>query len=251
MEKTKISENEIPYEELAGFGLTQEMIDDFPEKVMDKFLSGQRTPLLPIERADQDGVIHKDYARVRLVQTEEGIHPVFLPLMAKNELASFSEVQKNSLRDGEVLRVVLRTNNSWNYVQLDEATNSIISVKADIIDQNLSILSDKLGLQVQQVKALQDGAVLSMGKDGKELSVGIDLNEETGIRSMDCSKEEWLEQRNEGGQLEKYSFGIYGCWTKGDDGKLSYVPEEKYTDEMVHAQEELVAKARQNKGVHM
>lgn len=251
MDKIKISENEIPYEELAGFGLTQEMIDDFPEKVMDKFLSGQRTPLLPIERADEDGVIHKDYARVRLVQTQEGTKPVFLPLIAKNDLGDFSETQKASLRNGDVLRVVLRTNNSWNYVQLDEATNSIISVKADIIDQNLDILSGKLGLQEQQVKALQDGAVIGMETDGKELSVGIDLNEETGIRSMDCSKEEWLEQRNEGSKLEKYNFGIYGCWAKGDDGKLSYVPEDKYTDEMVRAQEDLVDKARQGRGIHM
>ena len=62
MNELKFSESEIPYEELANFGLSQEMIDDFPESIMNKFLSGQRTPLLPIERADFDGVVHKDFA---------------------------------------------------------------------------------------------------------------------------------------------------------------------------------------------
>jgi hypothetical protein len=71
MNELKFSESEIPYEELANFGLSQEMIDDFPESIMNKFLSGQRTPLLPIERADFDGVVHKDFARIRLQQTED------------------------------------------------------------------------------------------------------------------------------------------------------------------------------------
>ena len=52
MNELKFSESEIPYEELANFGLSQEMIDDFPESIMNKFLSGQRTPLLPMGRAD-------------------------------------------------------------------------------------------------------------------------------------------------------------------------------------------------------
>ena len=55
----RIEENEIPYEELSKFGLTQEMIDDLPEPIMNKFLGGMRTPLLPINQVDGDGVIHK------------------------------------------------------------------------------------------------------------------------------------------------------------------------------------------------
>lgn len=128
MNELKFSESEIPYEELANFGLSQEMIDDFPESIMNKFLSGQRTPLLPIERADFDGVVHKDFARIRLQQTEDGLHPVFLPLIAKNNLEYFTEEQKTALQNGQVLKVLLPSNNSWNYVQLDGATNATISV---------------------------------------------------------------------------------------------------------------------------
>lgn len=248
MNSIKFSEEEIPYEELEGFGLSQEMIDDFPENVMNKFLSGQRTPLLPIERADKDGVIYKDYARVRLVQTDGECHPVFLPLKKTNGLEEFSESQKEALINGGVLKIVLPKNNAFGYIQLDAATNSIISVKADIIDQNLSILAGTLGAE-GNLSQLQDGKVVSVVKDGQEITAGVDLNEETGIRTVNGSKQKWAEGKKNDATLDKYNFGIYGCWTLGDDGFLSYIPEEEYTDEMIKAQDEVVENAKKGKGM--
>ena len=35
---------------------------------------------------------------------------------------------------------------------------------------------------------------------------------------------------------DKYTFGVYGCWVMGDDGNLSYVNEDDYTDEMWNEQ---------------
>lgn len=250
MDKILISENEIPYEELAGFGLTQEMIDDFPESVMDRFLSGQRTPLLPIERADQDGVIYNDYARIRLVENNGEIHPVFLPLMGQNNLDEFSEDQKIALRHGGVLKVILPSDNGFSYVQLDQSTNSILSVKADIIDQNLNILTNNLDAN-EKLGELQDGDVVSIFKDDQIISAGIDLNEETGVRTVEGDAQKWYEDRGCDGLHDKYNFGIYGCWTLGDDGKLAYVPEENYTEDMVVAQEAIVENAKQNRGAHM
>ena len=34
-------------------------------------------------------------------------------------------------------------------------------------------------------------------------------------------------------EWDKYTFGIYGCWVMGDDGTLDYIPEEKYTEELL------------------
>lgn len=246
----KISESEIPYEELEGFGLTQEMVDDFPEAIMDKFLSGQRTPLLPIERADGEGVIHKDYARVRLVRTDGECHPVFLPLKKKNGLEDFSEAQREALGNGEVLKMVLPKNSSLNYVQLDAETNSIISVKSDIIDQNLSILVGRLEAD-DYLPQLQDGKPVSVIRDGQEITAGVDLNEETGIRTVDGSMLKWMEGKKNDANLDKYNFGIYGCWTLGENGLLTYVPEEDYTDEMVNAQDAVVENAKNGKGMGM
>ena len=142
----RIEENEIPYEELSKFGLTQEMIDDLPEPIMNKLLGGMRTPLLPINQVDGDGVIHKDFARIRLVKEGEQVHPMFLPVKNQGNLEYFPGKQKEALEKGKVLKVILPSNNSWNYVQLDSATNSIISVKSNLVDNNLSLLANNMGM---------------------------------------------------------------------------------------------------------
>lgn len=42
----KFTENEIPYEDFSKMGFSQEMIDDLPENIMTRLLSGEKTPLL-------------------------------------------------------------------------------------------------------------------------------------------------------------------------------------------------------------
>lgn len=251
MSKLKFTPNDIPYKELSNFGLTQEMVDDFPQSIMNKFLSGQRTPLLPIEKADSDGVIQKDFARIRLVETGGEVRPLFLPKMQKNELAYFTEEQKGVLRNGGVLKVLLPSNNSFNYVQLDGATNTTLSAKADIIDQNISTFASHLELSDEESNNLGLGKVVTKGEGEDVLSFGIDLNEETGIRSTNGDAQKWQEEKDSNFSLDKYNFGIYGCWRKDDQGMLSYVPEDEYSEEMCEAQDAIVEKAKQGRGVHL
>lgn len=251
MSDFKFSSTDIPYEELAEFGLSQEMIDDLPECIMNKFLSGQRTPLLPIEKADSDGVIHKDFARIRLVETGGEVHPLFLPKMQKNDLDYFTEEQKEALRGGEVLKVLLPSDNSWNYVQLDGATNATLSVKADIIDQNLHTFAAQMELSNEDRRSLSNGEVITKGEGENILSSGIDLNEETGIRNVKGDAQKWKEEKDGSLSLDKYNFGIYGCWTKDGKGMLSYVPEDSYTEEMTKEQDAIFEKARQGRGFHL
>ena len=40
--------------------------------------------------------------------------------------------------------------------------------------------------------------------------------------------------------MDRFSFGIYGCWVRNDAGDLNYVREEDYTDEILKAQERAV-----------
>ena len=150
----RIEENEIPYEELGKFGLTQEMIDDLPEPIMNKLLGGMRTPLLPIEQVDGDGVIHKDFARIRLLKEGEQVHPMFLPVKNQCNLEYFTGEEKEALERGKVLKVILSSNSSWNYVQLDSATNSIISVKSNLVDNNLSLLANNMGIDQNHIQEL-------------------------------------------------------------------------------------------------
>lgn len=131
------------------------MIDDLPEPIMNKLLGGMRTPLLPIEQVDGDGVIHKDFARIRLVKEGEQVHPMFLPVKNQGNLEYFTGEQKEALKNGKVLKVILPSNNSWNYVQLDSATNSIISVKSNLVDNNLSLLANNMGMDENYIQELE------------------------------------------------------------------------------------------------
>ena len=245
----RIEENEIPYEELGKFGLTQEMIDDLPEPIMNKLLGGMRTPLLPIEQVDRYGVIHKDFARIRLVKEGEQVHPLFLPVKNQGNLEYFTGEQQEALKNGKILKVILPSNNSWNYVQLDKATNSIISVKSNLVDYNLSLLADNMVMNQDHIQELENGEVVTLEKDDQKLSVGIDLNEETGILSVNGDAQAWQKERDGILAFDKYNFGIYGCWTRDDKGMLSYVPEDEYTEEMCVEQDAILPKVKAGRGM--
>lgn len=210
-----------------------------------------RTPLLPIEQVDGDGVIHKDFARIRLVKEGEQVHPMFLPVKNQGNLEYFTGEQKEALKNGKVLKVILPSNNSWNYVQLDSATNSIISVKSNLVDNNLSLLAHNMGMDENYIQELENGKVVTLEKDDQKLSVGLDLNEETGILSVNGDAQTWQKERDGILAFDKYNFGIYGCWTRDDKGMLSYVPEEEYTEEMCEEQDAILQKVKAGKGMHV
>ena len=44
--------------------------------------------------------------------------------------------------------------------------------------------------------------------------------------------------------LDKYTFGVYGCWVMDDDGNLDYVPEEEYTEELWNEQKKSAERNR-------
>ena len=48
----KFTEQEIPFGILERFGLTQEMVEDLPQSIMQKLLSSRWTPVLPIITED-------------------------------------------------------------------------------------------------------------------------------------------------------------------------------------------------------
>ena len=47
---------ELPYPTLARFGLTQEMIEDLPMRVLDEICDGRHSPVLPV-RVDRKSVV--------------------------------------------------------------------------------------------------------------------------------------------------------------------------------------------------
>ena len=93
----RFQDNEIPYELLASFGLSQEMVDDLPQKVLEQLLSGQRTPLLPICNVDENGNCNNSLARLSLVRTEDGIDVIFMSCWKSKLLEEFELQQQQAL----------------------------------------------------------------------------------------------------------------------------------------------------------
>ena len=54
-------------------------------------------------------------------------------------------------------------------------------------------------------------------------------------------EQRWREQAKR--EWDKYTFGCYGCWVTDDDGGLSYVPEEEYTEELWNEQKKAAGRA--------
>lgn len=222
----RFKEQDIPYDDLAKFGLTQEMIDDLPQSVMIRLLSSRETPLLPLKTKTVDGDDVISFARISLIRTSDGsVNAVFIPRWESNDLSEYTPEQQKKLKSGMVM---VKDN---NYIQFDDAIQQVISIPKDIIRQNLNILASEISLSRANYTKLMNGEVVQLGGKKETFSIGIDLNDNMGIRISKGSMMAWREE-TEVEKLPHYNFGLYGCWLSDDLGNLSYVPEEEYTDEM-------------------
>lgn len=255
MSVNKINNSEIPYGVLETFGLTRNMIDDLPMDVLSKILSGQRSPVLPVEIEGRDSEKICARAKFSLVYAESGMvdvvfHPVFGPIgdkicmvtrdmvTGKEQLkmmdtrAVYSDAVIEGLKAGRVVMDYIVANDGRkvkSFLQLDPETNEVLAVPTAVIGRNLQTLVGEFGLTVAETNCIQNGEVLTIAQDEEQVSVGLDLNSATGLRFEKGDGKRW----KEGGvrQWNKYSVGVFGCWMM-EDGELSYIPEEEYTEEV-------------------
>lgn len=228
----RFTHEEIPYGTLAKFGLTQEMIDDLPTNVMNRFLSARATPVLPLVMENIEGEKVQSFARVSLVRLNNGAVDVcFAPKWEDEDLNEFSPEQQELLREGKAIKANMPGKGDC-YVQLDESINQVMMVPVNIIDQNISVLTRSFNMTEDEQETLQKGDVIEINYRDIMISAGIDLNELSGIRIVDGDVIDW--QRDaKADKLPKYNFGLFGCWMSDDNNMLSYVPEEEYDEEMV------------------
>ena len=97
------TERDIPYETLANYGLTHEMIDDLPESVMTKFLHGCYTPILPL-RIKSEAEDIEFLSRIALFTGVNGEVKVMLkPKIETSSLGLYSAEQQEELRNGKTI----------------------------------------------------------------------------------------------------------------------------------------------------
>ena len=100
-----------------------------------------------------------------------------------------------------------------------------------LINKNISLLIRSYGLDDSYKATLENGGVIEIKVNDQVVSAGIDLNEPSGIRTADGDIIAWQQDAN-ADRLPKYSFGLFGCWVADDSNILTYVPEEKYDEDM-------------------
>lgn len=240
MNKMQFNENEIPFETLEQFGLTHEMIEDLPVRVINDILEGRRTPVLPIKVTDEDGNAVKRQSRFSLVRKDDGAASVlFFPEVEEAEISKFTEQERSLLEQGKSIIASVEDkhgNMVRSFVQLDCKTKQVLSAPTQVIGRNLQLVTEEIHLSSAELNRLSNGELITFVSDDVDdaITIGIDLNKRTGLRFAPGDAKMWSEQRSR--EWDKYTFGLYGCWVMDDDGNLDYVNEEDYTDELWNEQ---------------
>ena len=98
MHKENFTERDIPYELLEKHGLSQAMIDDLPQSVMNKLLHGEYTPMLPLNFKTEAG----DYqlmSRIALTRTaDQDVRVILKPKIDTSSLGLYSQEQQELLK---------------------------------------------------------------------------------------------------------------------------------------------------------
>ena len=199
MNRYKFSEEEVPYGTLEQFGLTRDMVGDLPVDVLQAILSGRRSPVLPIRADDSEGNTIHARTRFSLVRRED-------PMQDNND----NPVQA--------------------FHQIDSGTKQILSVPTPVIGRNLQIIADEFHLSHAEINCLQVGEPLTVAEGDDLMTIGIDLNEPTGILVCVGDGVQWKQEAKR--EWDKYNFGCFGCWVADGEGGLDYVHEDDYTEEM-------------------
>lgn len=236
-EHFEFTEEEIPYSILEKFGLTQEMIEDLPDESYHDILRGLRSPVLPVTVKGEDGTAVHARTRLRVVRDKDGaMDVVFYPRLKRCDLGRFTDSEKLDLQRGQAIISASPDGGAVKcFVQIDRDTNQVMYVPTPVIGRNLSRLADNYHLEAADIGFLQEGEPVVFTDNGEVVTAGIDLTERTGIRIERGDTVKWNREREP--RMDRYNFGIYGCWVKNDSGDLDYVREEDYTYEILQAQE--------------
>ena len=225
-------ESEVPYGTLSQFGLTQEMVEDLPVDVLADIYNGRKSPVLHVIIQTEDGETIQSRTRFALVRNDKDeVDLLFYPVLDEEDLKRFSEEQKQRLSGNRAVigfvdgqhRITFDADapdrGTKSFVQLDPETRQVLSVPVQVIGRNLQLLANNFGLSADQLQKMQEGEVVTVLQGEDPVSIGIDLNNKTGIRLASGDEQQW--QRENKREWSKYTFG---CLTLNMIERLSAEP---------------------------
>lgn len=234
MKMLKFQNEQLPYGILAKFGLTQEMIEDLPQRVLEDIYDGRRSPVLPISVRNSDGEEILARTRFAFVRREDGeTDVVFFPQLKKSQLDRFLPEERKALQANRAIIATVTTAEGRQvqaFHQIDAGTNQILYVPTPVIGRNLELVANEMKLTPAELACLQKGLPITLMDGDSMYTVGIDLNERTGIRLVEGDERKWREEQRK--DIGPYTFGVNGCWMTDGEGNLDYIPEESYTEEL-------------------
>ena len=128
-------------------------------------------------------------------------------------MEAFTQEQQEDLLAGKAILADVKDadgRSSKAFVQIDTETNQVMSVPTPVIGRNLEVLKDELKLSSAELTVMQKGEPLTLIMEDEQVTVGIDLNDKTGIRINQGDSQKWKENTKR--EWDKYTFGCYGCW---------------------------------------
>ena len=197
MNRNRFSDAEMPFKILRKFGLTQEMIGDLPTHALTQIAEGYRSPVLPIEFTDEQGNTYKSRTRFSLYRMEDNrVDVLFYPQLQQVQFEKFSVENRNKLQSDKAIIDKMTTADGKKmqaFLQIDKGTQQILFVPTPVIGRNLQIIVDEFHLSNAELSCLRNGNPLTIMADDDTITVGVDLNESTGIRIC-AGDEQWMKK---------------------------------------------------------
>lgn len=152
---------------------------------------------------------------------EDKVDVIFIPQLIETDLTQFPEDKQKLLEAGHAIIEPMTTSEGREVMafhQIDFETGQVLSVPTPVIGRNLQLICDHFHLSNAELSCLSNGKPLTVSIDDEPVTMGIDLDDLTGIRVSKGDEQQWRSQPKK--EWEKYNFGIYGCWTMDENGKI-------------------------------
>ena len=173
-----------------------------PKEIKEKLLNGEITPLLEIRDQMDNGIVATMPVKLRLERSDDGkavlmAYPVSKDIVSDLKL---TDADQKHLQGGEVIKKDIREGNRTRemYLQLDQETKSLL--KRDIKSVELEKRMDELEhvknitLGQNQRQAIREGKPVELEVGDTKVTVGVDLRQNSGFKSIDGDMGEWKRQ---------------------------------------------------------